>query len=316
VVGGNGDTDEFDQFVLAHEFGHYVENNFSRADSIGGDHSLGEKLDLRVAMSEGWGNAFAAMVLNDPQYRDSIFVGGGFAETDFNIESGSDSQPGWYSETSVQQVLWDLFDTVNESGDTLGLGFGPIFQALTGGQKTTDAFTSIFSFGSALRAVVDTSTGNAVGQIMALHGINSTDAFGAGEFNNGGLAGTLPIYDIATPGAFQAECSSGVAKNYNKLGNRRFVRLDVSGNHGVTISATGNATAPSLPASDPDILLWHQGSLVASAQSAASTESLPVTQLQTGTYLVEVYDFDYIDRHSTANTSQPHCMSVAITVGP
>ena len=65
------DTDEFDQHVIAHEFGHYIEYNFSRADNIGGSHGLGDKLDPRVAFGEGFGYAFAAIVLNDPVARDS-----------------------------------------------------------------------------------------------------------------------------------------------------------------------------------------------------------------------------------------------------
>jgi hypothetical protein len=48
------DTDEFDQHVIAHEFGHYIEHNFSRADNIGGSHGLGDKLDIRVAFGEGF----------------------------------------------------------------------------------------------------------------------------------------------------------------------------------------------------------------------------------------------------------------------
>ena len=67
-----GDTDEFDQSVIAHEFGHYVEDRFGRSDSIGGDHGgSATLLDLRVAFGEGWGNAFSGMVLGDPIYRDS-----------------------------------------------------------------------------------------------------------------------------------------------------------------------------------------------------------------------------------------------------
>jgi hypothetical protein len=65
------DTDEFDQHVISHEFGHYIEFNFSRADNIGGSHGLGDKLDPRVAFGEGFGYAFAAIVLNDPVARDS-----------------------------------------------------------------------------------------------------------------------------------------------------------------------------------------------------------------------------------------------------
>ena len=70
------DTDEFDQHVIAHEFGHYIEYNFSRADNIGGSHGLGDKLDIRVAFGEGFGYAFGAIVLNDPVARDT-FVNNG-----------------------------------------------------------------------------------------------------------------------------------------------------------------------------------------------------------------------------------------------
>src|SRR5688572_24662810 len=67
-----GDTDEFDQSVIAHEFGHYFEDLFSRSDSIGGDHGgAGDLLDLRVAFGEGWSNAFSSMARGDVAYRDS-----------------------------------------------------------------------------------------------------------------------------------------------------------------------------------------------------------------------------------------------------
>lgn len=37
----------------------------------GGAHAVGDKLDPRVAFSEGFGYAFAAMVLGDPLVRDA-----------------------------------------------------------------------------------------------------------------------------------------------------------------------------------------------------------------------------------------------------
>ena len=70
------DTDEFDQHVIAHEFGHYIEANFSRADNIGGAHAIGDKLDIRVAFGEGFGYAFSAMVLNDPVAVDTFVYSG------------------------------------------------------------------------------------------------------------------------------------------------------------------------------------------------------------------------------------------------
>ena len=47
------DTDEYDRYVIAHEFGHYLEDQFSRSDSIGGSHSFMQRLDPRVAFGEG-----------------------------------------------------------------------------------------------------------------------------------------------------------------------------------------------------------------------------------------------------------------------
>ena len=50
----NVDTDEYDQHVLAHEFQHFLEDTISRSDSPGGPHAPGDRLDPRVAFSEGF----------------------------------------------------------------------------------------------------------------------------------------------------------------------------------------------------------------------------------------------------------------------
>jgi hypothetical protein len=57
------DTEEFDDHVVLHEWGHYFEDNFSRSDSIGGQHGLGDSLDPRVAFGEGFATALAAIGL-------------------------------------------------------------------------------------------------------------------------------------------------------------------------------------------------------------------------------------------------------------
>ena len=128
-----GDTDEFDQHVIAHEWGHYFEDRFSRSDSIGGSHGGGDQLDLRVAFGEGWGNAYSGMTLNDPFYRDSF--SGVSQDFGINLESdasGTGNPEGWFSEFSVGEILWDIFDGAGEAGDTVALGFPPIFAAMTG----------------------------------------------------------------------------------------------------------------------------------------------------------------------------------------
>ena len=89
----SNDTDEFDQHVVAHEFHHFLEDAVSRADSVGGTHSLDERLDPRVAFSEGFANAFSAMVLDDPVYRDSFGVAQG-EDFSFNMESDASTRAG------------------------------------------------------------------------------------------------------------------------------------------------------------------------------------------------------------------------------
>jgi hypothetical protein len=67
-----GDTDEFDDDILWHEFGHFLASTFSRDQSPGGYHSLGDNdHDLRFSWSEGWGNFIPGalkswLAANDP----------------------------------------------------------------------------------------------------------------------------------------------------------------------------------------------------------------------------------------------------------
>lgn len=63
VLNYSGDTDEFDDDVLWHEYGHFIAAKYSKDDSPGGVHYLGSNdLDLRLSWSEGWGDFFPGAV--------------------------------------------------------------------------------------------------------------------------------------------------------------------------------------------------------------------------------------------------------------
>lgn len=68
----SGDTDEYDDDVLLHEFAHHMESSLFLFDSPGGAHTLhSTALDLRLSWSEGMASAFGASVKhwlrqNDP----------------------------------------------------------------------------------------------------------------------------------------------------------------------------------------------------------------------------------------------------------
>lgn len=308
---GNGDTDEFDQHVIAHEFGHYLEDRFGRSDSIGGDHGLDERLDLRLAFGEGWGNAFSGMVLNDPIYRDSSQGVNG--DGGFNVETDRTAAEGWFSEFSVGEILWDAFDPANEPGDTVALGFAPIFSVMTGPQTSTEAFTSIFSFASALRSA-NASSAAAIGTLLANESISGTDAFGTGETNdgNGTDPTVVPVYgDISlnTPVNVCSRAVSGTGDSDNKLGNRKFLRLVLNAGRTVTIQAAGaSPAAPAVAATDPDIYVHRQGVLVAVGDGLGSSETISQIPLSAGTYIIEVYDFDLNGVSTIAR-----CMNVSVS---
>ena len=179
---GSGDTDEFDQHVIAHEFGHYFEDRFSRSDSIGGDHGGGDRLDLRVAFGEGWGNAFSrhgAATIRSTAIRSQACS----QEFGFNLETDDrHGNEGWFSEVlGRRDPLGPVRLRPTRPGDTVALGFAPMFAVDDRRTGDTDALTSIFSFcdGAAQRECRQRprrSTTCSSGEE-----ISGTDEFGAGE---------------------------------------------------------------------------------------------------------------------------------------
>src|SRR6185369_7463656 len=139
----------YDPAVILHEFGHYIDDTFARSDSRGGEHGFGDRLDMRLAFGEGLATAFSSMARGDPFYRDSFGSGQGNAGF-VDIEADSLTNEGWYAESSVQELLWDLFDDTNDTSDTVTSGFQPIFSSWRT-LRQTPALTSVFSFISALK---------------------------------------------------------------------------------------------------------------------------------------------------------------------
>ncbi|MBI3805889.1 MAG: Ig-like domain-containing protein [Nitrospirae bacterium] len=164
ILGGGdpqGDTDEYDDAVIAHEYGHFAVHHFSKDDSLGGEHFITDHdQDVRLAWSEGWGNFFSSAVRKNPIYVDTASKGATFS---FNLETYASPQTSALksaavyttSEIAVAGVLWDLFDdptlaaTVTEPHDTLALGLEPIWQTLrrftSGIPATMESFVTEFT---------------------------------------------------------------------------------------------------------------------------------------------------------------------------
>jgi hypothetical protein len=294
------DTDEFDQHVVAHEFGHYIEFNFSRADNIGGSHTLGDKLDPRVAFGEGFGYAFAAIVLNDPDARDSATDNGDPYSTGFNIETNPQTIPSggcWCSESSVWSILWDLHDNAADANDTVALGFQPIWDVLIGAQRTTPAFTTIFSFITALKTARPGEAA-AINTLVAAQNIDAAtiNAYATTETHVPPVVpniAVLPIYTVATVGGAAVvlrtvdDANTFGLVRHNKLGNRRFVRFTLAAPD-ASLTITASSSNPNTP--DTDFIVFRNGEFVTAATAPPAATETATFSAAAGEYLIDVYD--------------------------
>lgn len=305
----NNDTDEFDQHVIAHELGHFFQDVFSRDDSVGGEHSTNQLLDLRVAFSEGWGNAFSGMVKNDPLYRDSFGAGQG---SDFQIpveNNPTGPTRGWFSEASVQSLIWDFFDATADANDAVALGFVPIFTVMNTELRTNEPLSAIFPFVTALKTR-NAGAAGAIDTLVTAQGIVSAtiDDLGSTETNNGGEAMNLPVYiSIGTTGTPVQVCSTTPNGEGNKLGNRKFLRFNVPTRRAYQIRAQSPAT------SDPDIVLHRQGIVAVSEELTRGLETMDQT-LDPGNYIIEAYDFFAIDDAPHPDNPPPPAGPVCLNV--
>ncbi|MCU1617815.1 MAG: hypothetical protein JWO98_5355 [Frankiales bacterium] len=292
----NVDTDEFDSSVIAHEWGHYYQAVFSRNSSTGGLHGSSERLDRRIALSEGWGNGWSGIALGRSNYADSNGAqqAKGFA---LDLSRGLVDNPGWYREGSVQSIFWNLNAQV---------GFKPIHDALTSAQFRTRApLTSIHAFAAAFNAVAP-GIMPVLAALLRAQGISDApnDPWGRQETNAGGLPAVpnaLPMYIEVLTGAATAACVSNVASTANKLGNFTYFHF--------TAPASGNyqwALVPSTPGANLAIAFYRGGALPQYSRAAA-VQPVSFVQLAADTdYVAAVQD----------NNGTSACFNLTIQQGP
>jgi len=148
---GTTDTDEHDDAIILHEFGHFVMDRLSTSSSHGGSHPGGFLIDPGLAWEEARASWFALAVLNAPLYQDTIGIEGtGSLRVDHHAERRGHGPRGQGSELGVLEILWDLTDgsaaTVDEDADGVALGPAPILRAMIDMKEQAGAYPSISSF--------------------------------------------------------------------------------------------------------------------------------------------------------------------------
>jgi hypothetical protein len=289
----NSDTDEYDTAVVGHEWGHYYEDKFSRSDSIGGSHSGSAMLDIRLAFGEGFGTALGCMIIDSPFYLDSLGSSQASTGVFINLESGASTNAGWYNETSISKIIYDIFDSIDDAGDTLSLGFTPIHNVFIGAQKNTEAFSSIFTFITALKS-------ENAGSIAAIDAITMnesiasiSDIYGTGRSNR--LSENAnPLYTDLSVGSSVSVVSNTTdigTISSNKLGAYNFLKFTITTGRTYTIdvNATAGGGTP-----NPNIYLYQGSSSNAigiGGTSSSTSESLTLT-LNPGTYRMAIHEYN------------------------
>ena len=276
-----GDFDEYDTHVVAHEWGHYYENTFSRTDSIGGNHGANDRLDIRVAFSEGFGNAFAGMVLNDPHYFDSIGENRGFF---FNLELSDTVNAGWFNEASIGHILYDIYDNNSDGRDNLSLGFSPIHTVLSDYQKNISAVTSIFPFITGLKALTPEKS-TLINSLLSSENIAPiNDDYGKNRSNS---AEDYPYINLKIGKTTKIILSSKDG-SFNKLSNIKFLTFTLNNakSYKITLQQTNGLS------SDPDFYLYRATSSdpIVAGDSINSGKEEKEVFLSSGDYILEVRD--------------------------
>ncbi len=327
-------TTEFDFAVVLHEWGHYFEDNFSRSDSVGGRHFLGEFIEARTAFGEGWGHAVAALASGDPMSCNTGAVGGG-ARGGFNLETSNLGPQGWYNELAVGGIILDLADTTNDGVDNNSIGFGPIFDVMTGPQITTEAFTTLFSFASLLRPNLTPSEQSFLDTLLATENIETAglDIWASTQANidvaPNNARDVMPLYTDYTIGTVLNICTNSdqdFDMDGNKPAEHRYLRVTTTSPaiYDVTVAANPVPPPTTDPAptppdvirdrSDPDVLIRLNGALVAVGFGGADdVESFTTQSLPAGTYAVALNEFRFGDSDQSSDFPDQVCFDVTIT---
>jgi len=341
----NVDTDEFDDHLSIHEWGHYFEDNFSRSDSWGGSHRIGESLDPRLAFGEGFATALAAIALQDPQYCDTSapMLRGGFG---FDTENDNTGNQGYYNEMSVATLIYDLWDTVPDGTDNGSIGFGPIFDTMVGPQANTAAFTTLFSFATELRNMLGGADLAFVDSQLTREYVDlgNLTIYGDGQTTQPpGARDVLPVYtDLPVDGTPVNICTNSdfdSGRDGNKLAEYRYLRMQVTQQRSYQIIvdtvSVNDGDLPSQPPagfdcvaafqadpddpevhtySDPDFGIFLNGAQVGGGYSCTPNREETVTNtLVQGMYTLDLQEFRFADEDTVVPYPERVCYAVSAT---
>ena len=281
------DTDYFDDAVLAHEFGHFVERSTSHSQSRGGPHS-GERLEPAFAWSEGQATGFGCLLLGNPHYVDSLSTSGGL-QFEFNVENVVAGDPaGIGGEPTCAEIVWDLGDGAGGIADTDADGVALPLSELYGALQGISPFTDAAYIGTFLKRI-ESGTSLTAAQLGAL--MATPEAQGITYPLVGGDVWPKPI---AVGGSDSGQCDARLstmsAPGTKTLDASAWYRLSIPADTVVTIDLT---ISPIAGTSDNlDLYLYSNtdviNAIASSRMGGMAAESIGPISISAGEYIIVV----------------------------
>jgi hypothetical protein len=286
IVGDRSiDSDEFDDSVILHEYAHLLAARFSRDESPGGPHRPGDMLDPRLAWSEGFANFFSGAARNDHVYRDSSGPDGSRIlryDLEENIPAGD--RPGYWSEASVQSLLWDFYDEAVDTGDEVRFPLSLIWASFSDLRNDRFVYLPYFLDRFIERAPVAAETIRLMVQLRSI------------DFQpNVRPSVTNPFpRPIAAGDAATGEVDSLSSKRKNLMQASHFFAFTTGGGpSSIRLDIAGLGQGGNSDANDLDLFLMDiNGRIVERSDRGLNGQSeLISTELRAGTYVIEVRSY-------------------------
>lgn len=264
ILGGNNgdvvtsDTDHFDNSVIVHEYGHFLEDKFAIPESPGGSHYLNTIIDPRLAWSEGWANFFQGAVLNAGDsswkyYVDTIGDGtgsgskisvrfeltstdgrcshftGDFSQCDNVTQSGE----GTFREVSITRFLFKTINTIANGGAEIPFSAvwsvfsgGDVSNSPTGFASTQISFRNIGSFNAFLRPLINA---NYSSKLSGWDSIRSNEEQNADSRNYGDTLSLVTENSCAVKSMSPTIENSTTNDTSNQFKSNAFYQFDYDG---------------------------------------------------------------------------------------
>ena len=125
LYGKSTDSDGYDDSVILHEFGHYVEFVLAASDNPADSHGPNDCLVLQLSWSEGYATFLQNLVRDWKGYsRPDLYVdtsgqpGPGGVLLSYTVETPAYGIPGPGNEITVNATLWDTYDVTTTADAT------------------------------------------------------------------------------------------------------------------------------------------------------------------------------------------------------